>query len=617
MKRFRDLPIKGKIVAIVVGTTFVILAAGLALVIIYSAISGRNQLAASAEKNAELASEYALVPLAFGDTAQAEKNLSSLRTLPAVKKAVIFGDDGKPFAVYRADGGDPPSLDLREHYSEFLGGYYHVFRPIARDGSTYGTLYLAVSTAELTHHLRDSIIFFSTALLVLVIVAFLLASVSQKTLTEPLRRLAEVMGTVRGNPDNPIRIDWPNDDEIGQLYRGFNAMLVRIEEAQKELRKNEAKHRTIIASMSDVIFVVARDNRLVEVYGDLGDIVNARPGDLIGKAIGEIIPHELVKEFEQKAETVRENGEGRQLEYELELDGKKRWFLSNLDLHEDGAGLVVTIRDITERKALIERLNQSEKMEAVGLLAGGVAHDFNNMLVGIMSSAELLKGVGYDDLDAREEFLGMITGSAARAADLTGKLLAFARKGKLETAPLDINQTITDAITLLQRSVDKRITITANFRAAKRIVCGDLTQLQNVFLNLGINAAHAMPEGGEISFLTSNPMITEEHCRNSVFDLTPGEYVAIEVRDTGCGIPAEHMAHIFEPFFTTKEKGRGTGLGLAAVYGTVTEHKGEITVASEKDVGTVFTIRLPLYVIEEKDDEEGDEELVYGKGRIL
>jgi PAS domain S-box-containing protein len=616
MKSFRDLSVKTKLMTMVVGTSFVILAAGLVMVTIHSAIQGRRRLAASAIKNAELASEYAVVPLAFDDTAQAAKNLLSLRTLPSVEKAVIYGEDDRPFTAYRASGDtEVPPVERRDYYSEFRHGYCHVFRPISRDATTYGTLYLAVSTAELDRELRDTLLVFTAALLVLIVAASVLASVFQRSLTDPVRKLVQVMGTVRGSPDSSTRITWRGDDEIGALYDGFNSMLARIEQAQRQLRKSEAKHRTIIASMSDVIFVCDTDSRFVEVYGDPGPAMRRPAEEFVGKTVRELMPAAVAEELETLGRMVRETGESRQMEQALDLGGEKKWYSVNIDLHENRENLVLTVRDISERKVLLERLNQSEKMEAVGLLAGGVAHDFNNMLVGIMSAAELLKVAG-DTPESREEYLEMITGSASRAADLTGKLLAFARKGKLETAPLDLNQAIADAMALLERSVDKRITITATLQAGDKVVRGDPTQLQNIFLNLGINAAHAMPGGGVIDFATRNVTLTEEQCRRSLFEIRPGPYVAVEVRDTGCGIPPEHMDRIFEPFFTTKEKGRGTGLGLAAVYGTVTEHKGDIAVSSEVGRGTVFTIHLPVHAAL-RAEEETREELAYGQGRVL
>ncbi len=247
--------------------------------------------------------------------------------------------------------------------------------------------------------------------------------------------------------------------------------------------------------------------------------------------------------------------------------------------------------DVTERRMAEEQLRQSQKMEAIGQLAGGVAHDFNNMLCGILGATELL--VSRPDVSPRQRrHLDLIASSANRAADLTRKLLSFARRQPLANQAIDLHQAVQAAIDLLSPTLDRRITIDTALVAEQSTVMGDATLLQNVFLNLGINAAHAMPEGGNLSFSSRTIPGT---------DLPPGilreastTAIEINVRDSGNGIAAEHLPHIFEPFFTTKGAGRGSGLGLASALGTIQQHGGSITVDSSPGSGTCFHILLPL-----------------------
>ncbi len=247
--------------------------------------------------------------------------------------------------------------------------------------------------------------------------------------------------------------------------------------------------------------------------------------------------------------------------------------------------------DITEQTRLEEQLRQAQKMDAIGQLAGGVAHDFNNILTAVQGNAELLKMSLPDGKQAL--FVDEIIRSANRAADLTKQLLAFARKGKWQVAPVDIHNIIVQTVTMLTHSIDRRIEIQMELQASPGIVMGDPTQLQNALLNLGVNARDAMPEGGVLTYATRNVTLSQTDCNGYPYDVMPGDFLEIRIADTGIGIDAQTQKRIFEPFFTTKEVGKGTGLGLAGVYGCVKNHYGSIRVYSELDQGTTFAILLP------------------------
>jgi PAS domain S-box-containing protein len=272
--------------------------------------------------------------------------------------------------------------------------------------------------------------------------------------------------------------------------------------------------------------------------------------------------------------------------------------------------------DITESKMLEEKLRQSQKMEAIGQLAGGIAHDFNNMLSGIMGSAELLDLMLPADSPYRDQVRTIIK-SAGTAADLTGKLLAFSRKGKIVSGIVNIHESIMTVIAILKRTIDRNISIETSLDALSFTMTGDASLIQNAILNLGINARDAMPEGGRIVISTSNVYLDKASCEFENGCIEPGEYICIDVRDTGQGIPENIRQKIFEPFFTTKEPGKGTGLGLSAVYGTVREHSGTISVKSSQGKGTVFSICLPLKCPEKIKSENPPATLASGNGVIL
>jgi signal transduction histidine kinase/ActR/RegA family two-component response regulator len=248
--------------------------------------------------------------------------------------------------------------------------------------------------------------------------------------------------------------------------------------------------------------------------------------------------------------------------------------------------------DVSHRRELEGALRQAHKMQAVGQLAGGVAHDFNNMLTAILGSGDQLRALS--TTEEQLELCDLIVFAAERAAELTHKLLAFSRKGKVLSTPVDIATVVRDAAALLQRSIDRRVTVVTELSAARMTVVGDAGQLQSAVLNLGINARDAMPQGGELCISAEIKELDEAACATIPFDISPGRYARVTVRDNGTGIAAENLPRVFEPFFTTKPVGQGTGLGLAAVYGTVVEHGGAATLYSEVGRGTVVHLYLPL-----------------------
>ncbi len=258
-----------------------------------------------------------------------------------------------------------------------------------------------------------------------------------------------------------------------------------------------------------------------------------------------------------------------------------------------GLGQVVVFRDISRRLQIQDQIQHSRKMEAIGQLAGGVAHDFNNMLSAIQGYSELILGklpAGSNEV----VYCQRILNATERAAGLTSKLLDFARKGKALSTAIDVHESIRSALALLERSIDKTIVITSSLLAEHPLIVGDPGQLQSIILNLCINARDAMPNGGTLEIRTTNVFLSEADCRSNEFPMTPGEHIQISVMDNGTGIPPKDLEHIFEPFFTTKEVGKGTGLGLAAVHGAIVEHSGSINVYSEVGRGTQFNIYLPV-----------------------
>ena len=279
-------------------------------------------------------------------------------------------------------------------------------------------------------------------------------------------------------------------------------------------------------------------------------------------------------------------------------DGSLRQFETTISPIRDDSGAIVNFvsvnRDVTQEVALEAQLLQAQKMEAVGTLAGGIAHDFNNLLQVIQGYTEvLLHGVNEDP--SHHEALQKIHRSAKRGAELTSQLLTFSRKVQSERRPLDLNQEVEQVKNLLERTIPKMIEIELHVDETPAIVSADPVQVEQAIMNLAVNAMDAMPEGGKIIIEIERATLDERFCKTHL-GARPGEYVLLTLSDTGHGMNKEILEHVFEPFYTTKEVGKGTGLGLAMVYGIVKTHEGYILCYSELDSGTTFKIYLPALV---------------------
>jgi PAS domain S-box-containing protein len=395
--------------------------------------------------------------------------------------------------------------------------------------------------------------------------------------------------------------------------------LVGINTDVTELRKNEAalrtsqlqfeRERNLLLALIDNIphDVYAKDEagRFIVANACLARTMRAGSAqELIGKTDFDFYPEKQARQFRAEEEHILATGQPLlgKIEPKTDACGELAWIITTkLPLRESdgrivgivGVGINDTKRKLEEEKRhhLEKQLRHADKMKAIGQLAGGIAHDFNNQLMTIMGSADLIR---ISPEEGTAKHVAMILTASQRAADLTGKLLAFARKGRYQSVSVDTHKMITEVVTLLERTIDKRIRIVTRLGAGHATVNGDPTQLQNALLNIAINARDAMPDEGEITFTTAPVMLDETFCRNHPHDLSPGSYILIGIADTGAGMNEETKRHVFEPFFTTKPIGTGSGMGLAAVYGTVRNHQGSVAFTSELGHGSEFRIWLPL-----------------------
>ncbi|MFC1563600.1 PAS domain S-box protein [candidate division KSB1 bacterium] len=393
----------------------------------------------------------------------------------------------------------------------------------------------------------------------------------------------------------------PNE-EIG----AFIAIIIDVTEskrAEKELIDSEKKFRNVVeSSPMGMHFYEFNSNRELIFTGanPMADsILGVDNKIFVGKTIEEAFPPLTETEIPDRYREVATTGnlwKTEQISYE---DKNIKGAYEVYAFQTTPGSMVAMFLDITERKIaegekqkLEEQLFQSQKMESIGRLAGGVAHDFNNILTGIMGYSELLK-LRYADTSSKEGFAAdVIFTGATRAADLTKQLLGFARGGKYNPNPININTLIEDTVRVSEKIFEKNIKVEYDFEENINTVEADENQINQVLTNLIINAKDAMPHGGRLTFKTENINIKYEN-RNVNSEVKTGSYVKISIIDNGVGMTKKVKDSIFEPFFSTKGKGKGTGLGLATVYGIIKNHNGHIDVYSEPGEGTLITLWLP------------------------
>ena len=385
------------------------------------------------------------------------------------------------------------------------------------------------------------------------------------------------------------------------LEMGFD--ITPLLRAREAARKSREKYYDLVKNISDIIFTHDLEGRLLSVNPAAEKLLGYRTGEILYKNIAEFIvpqgPQALKSQYLDRivmkgalngiAECVTRSGDKRHVEYRNVLVREK-----DRQPYVSGSARDVTERVLAERELrwMEEQLVQAQKMEAVGTLSSGIAHDFNNILQAISGNAQILLGApGRPDRELGN--LREIDRAVERATELVRRLLTFSRKVKPDLKPIDLHQEVIQSVKLLERTIPKMVVINTELAAPETTINADPNQIEQVIMNLGLNARDAMEKGGLLTISTENVTIRENEDHGPP-GLSPGSYILLKVSDTGLGIPPDKMEHIFEPFFSTKEPGRGTGLGLSTVYGIVSNHGGRILCQSEEGRGTIFFLYLPV-----------------------
>jgi PAS domain S-box-containing protein len=417
-----------------------------------------------------------------------------------------------------------------------------------------------------------------------------------RALSAPLVELLEGTRTIAaGQPGFRIRIR--GGDEVRGLADSFNAMVESLQARTEEVAESARQYQLLTERVNDIIFSLDGFGRFTFISPRLEAVTGYAAQRYIGAELLGLLPRPEQDRWRTML-TELSAGSGRQdREAQLELTGSDGRAIA-LEVHitaDGGPGgsrqIYGIARDVSERARLLEQLGQSQKMEAVGRLAGGVAHDFNNLLTAIIGYCDYSL-LSFDDLETLRKNLEEIKKAGLRAASLTQQLLAFSRRQVMKPRILDINGLIANLTKLLMRLIGEDIALDTRCAPGLWCILADPGQIEQVIMNLCINARDALPRGGTISVETSNVALESPRTEKR-FTVAKGEYVRLRISDNGIGMDRETRSHLFEPFFTTKEVGKGTGLGLSTVYGIVKQTGGYIWVESEPGKGAAFDIYFP------------------------
>ncbi len=626
MKWLQRLSIKHTIAILTVATSAIVMLVGAIALFVESTAYGKKQFLEDIQLQTNLLAEYLVLPVVFQDSTAMTDIVQKTTVIESIRSVHVCDTNGEALLHF----GEASELDVWRFSSKpwpVSHGSIYIRSSVSHENVEYGSVVVAYSLERLRARTFWTAVLFSGAFLLLVILSLIIAYHMQRVITKPVDGLLEEMKLVIETGDYLAQIESEYTNEFGLLYRTFNELMQTINSGNQRLQESRQKLLAVLDSTPFPVILLDGKCTSIEYWSQAALHLFGYKAETFQQWLPLAFPDpgcrkKTLRQWEEALDHARLSGTSVNTgEYCMSCqDGSSIICEMHATFIPDH--LVVTVNDITRRKTaeeekrrISDQLVQSQKMESVGRLAGGVAHDFNNMLQAIIGNAEFAAEDSSLSSDTRA-FLDEIRSAAERSAALTCQLLAFARKQTVAPQVINLNDRISTIIKMVKRLIGEDIEVKWHPDERAWNIKLDPVQLDQIITNLAVNSRDALSGNGEISIEIENVSLDDTFAGYK-FEVVPGDYVAICFSDNGCGIEKDKLDTIFEPFYTTKAQGEGTGLGLATVYGIVKQNEGFINVYSEPGLGTTFKIYLPRHAEEAQQVEVKQQVPARGKSEVI
>ncbi len=608
MNFFYRLTLHKKITTIIVSTVLFVLSLGFGISFYQELVTLKERLLAENILTAKIVASYTVSDLTFNNKESARQSLSYLKTEPTILNAHLYDEQDNHFvSLYNQQ-------TVKEHYKytgashEFSNKILNVTEPVMLEGKKIGVLHLVTSTDNYFKIIESRIYFFIILLVSLIILSILIAGRLSGIITSPILTLVKAAKSISRNSTYNVKVETRYKDEVGQLIKAFNEMQIQIkkreterDEAESLLKNSEVHLKLILNNMVEGVMTIDKDGKIVSMNKTAEKIFGYSEKDAIGQPVKMLITQQQIKKYSEHIQLFKTTDELGFIAKGLETVGRKKndkefpIYVSIVEIPEKNKHercFVISCEDITCKKTQDEQLRRTQRMDALGKLTGGIAHDYNNMLGVILGYAELIE-IDSADNENIMPYVTEIIRAGDRGKILTRKLLAFTKRESTESESVNVNLLLNENQNMIAKTLTSRIKLDLVLEKNTWNVWLDKSDLEDAIINLSINAMHAMEGGGSLTIKTENIFLDEIEAQN--LQLQKGDHVKLRVLDTGEGMEEATRVHIFEPFFTTKQD-KGTGLGLSQVYGFVKRSRGAVKVYSEPGAGTYFDFYFPRYV---------------------
>lgn len=620
MGLFRNLSLRNKITAIIVSTVLLVLTIGFSIDLYTETNSIKERMLAEKRLTTKIVGNYTVADLTFNNKESAREALSYLKRDKSVLNAHLYDENNNHFvSLYKNHHSHSLNFDIATSWHQFEDEELHVLEPIFLDDTRIGSLYLHASTTGYLKIVENRIKFLIGLLIALIFISFMIADRLSSIVTSPILSLANAARNFTHDKKYQLNLESQYEDETGRLVNAFNDMFSQItsreierDQAINQLKDNEENLSLILNNMVDGVITTDEVGLIITINKAAEIMFGYSAKQITGKGITQLIPNIIDSDEDNYLDHYLKTRQSKFIGIGREIEAMRRnqsTFIMRLSISElpkdanNKRRFIVSCQDLTQLKQQEEQLRRTQKMDALGKLTGGIAHDYNNMLGVITGYAELLE----EELETQpklSKYAQAIHQAGHRGAKLTRKLLSFSKQSASEADVINLNNLLNEEQHMLEKTLTVRIKLVLDLEDDLWPVWLDSSDMTDVILNMSINAMHAIEGNGQLTITTQNETLNTLDAQ--ILNLTAGDYVALSITDTGCGMDTQTRDKIFDPFFSTKGS-QGTGLGLSQVYGFVKNSGGDINVYSESKHGTRFVLYFPRYTKEDTISEQHKE----------